>query len=95
MSSDIPPDQVAPIDGTDEARARAAAARQAAAREAKRKHEEVEVQEPSGLIKKKAKKAVVRTKTSTHTVAVPEGYQPDEQQRDEAVYGGWGVGSST
>lgn len=80
MSADIPPDQVAPIDGTDEGRARAAAAREAA----KRKHEEV-VREPSGL-SKKAKKAVPRTKTSTHTVAVPEGYEPDVQ-RDAAVYG--------
>lgn len=81
-----PPDQVAPIDGTEEGRAIAAAAREAA----KRKHEEV-VREPSGLSQKKAKKAAPRTKTSTHTVAVPEGYQPDGQ-RDAAVYGGWDRG---
>lgn len=84
----------APIDGTDEARALAAAAREAA----KRKHDEVvkpEESQPSG---KKSKKAPApRTKTSTHTVAVPDGFAPDVQ-RDEAVYGGLlaaaGCGSS-
>lgn len=85
---DIPADQQqAPIDGTDEARARAAAAREAA-NVAKRKVEEVVRDPPSGL-SKKARKATPRTKTSTHTVAVPEGFQPDAQQRDPAVYGGW------
>lgn len=73
----------APIDGTDEARARAAAAREVA----KRKHEEVvKPQEPARPAGKKAKKAVPRTSTSTHTVAVPDGYQPDAQ-RDAAIHG--------
>lgn len=74
----------APIDGTDEARALAAAAREAA----KRKHDEVVKREESQPSGKKLKKAPApRTKTSTHTVAVPDGFAPDVQ-RDEAVHGG-------
>jgi hypothetical protein len=74
----------APIDGTDEARALAAAAREAA----KRKHDEVVKPEESQASVKKSRKAPApRTKTSTHTVAVPDGFAPDVQ-RDEAVYGG-------
>jgi hypothetical protein len=74
----------APIDGTDEARALAAAAREAA----KRKHDEVVKPEESQVSGKKLKKVPApRTKTSTHTVAVPDGFAPDVQ-RDEAVYGG-------
>lgn len=77
----------APIDGTDEARARAAAAREAA----KRKHDELVKPEEPKPASKKAKKAAPRTKTSTHTVAVPEGYEPDTQ-RDAAVFGGLAAG---
>lgn len=73
----------APIDGTAEGRARAAAAREAA----KRKHAEVVKEEEPRPLGKKAKKAVPRTSTSTHTVAVPEGYEP-ETVRDAAVFGG-------
>ena len=76
--------QVAPIDGTDEARAIAAAAREAA----KRKHDEVVKPEEPQALGKRSKKQQKRTATSTHTVAVPEGYEGDAQQRDPAVYGG-------
>lgn len=83
----------APIDGTDEARARAAAAREVA----KRKHEEVVKPEEPRPAGKKSKKTVLRTSTSTHTVAVPDGYQPDAQ-RDAAIHGELGeaaVGGSS
>lgn len=74
--------QAAPIDGTDEARKIAAAARETA----KRKHDEVVKPEEPQPLGKKARKQVARTPTSTHTVAVPEGYEQDAQ-RDTAVYG--------
>lgn len=80
-------EQAAPIDGTEEGRAIAAAARSVA----KRKHEEVvkpdEQKQAKPAGKKSKKAAPARTSTSTHTVAVPEGYEPDVQ-RDAAVFGG-------
>jgi len=81
MNNDV---DAAPIDGTDEARAIAAAAREAA----KRKHEEVVRPEQQAPQAKKTKKASTsqRTATSSHTVAVPEGFEPDPK-RDAAVYG--------
>jgi hypothetical protein len=69
-----------PIDGTDEGRAIAAATRAAA----KRKHDEV-VREPSlAPIKKKGKQPKA---TSTHQVAIPEGFDPASQKFDPAVHG--------
>jgi hypothetical protein len=87
MSPDVKDVDEAPIDGTDEARARAAAAREAA----KRKHDELVKPEEPKPASKKPKKATPRIKTSTHTVAVPEGYEPDTQ-RDAAVFGGLAAG---
>lgn len=70
-----------PIDGTEEGRAIAAATRAAA----KRKHDEV-VREPSlAPIKKKAKQQP--TATSSHQVAIPEGFDPASQTFDPAVHG--------
>jgi superfamily II RNA helicase len=72
---------IQPIDGTDEGRAIAAATRAAA----KRKHGEV-VKEPSlAPIKKKGKQQPKAT--STHQVAIPEGFDPDGQTFDPAVHG--------
>lgn len=81
MNNDV---DAAPIDGTDEARAIAAAAREAA----KRKHEEIVKPEQAAPQAKKTKKASTsqRTATSTHTVAVPDGFEADTK-RDAAVYG--------
>lgn len=76
------PDAPPPIDGTDEARAIAAAARSAA----KRKCAEVGKAEQVKPRSKKLKAVAPRISTSTHTVAVPDGYEPDTQ-RDTAVFG--------
>eukprot|EP00882_Tetradesmus_deserticola_P028053 GHRQ01031227.1.p1 GENE.GHRQ01031227.1~~GHRQ01031227.1.p1 ORF type:complete len:272 (+),score=160.42 GHRQ01031227.1:95-817(+) len=70
-----------PIDGTDEGRAIAAATRAAA----KRKHDEV-VREPSlAPIKKKGRQQP--NATSTHQVAIPEGFDLAGHTFDPAVHG--------
>jgi hypothetical protein len=72
---------IEPIDGTEEGRAIAAATRAAA----KRKHDEV-VREPSlAPVKKKGKQQPKAT--STHQVAIPEGFDPESQTFDQAVHG--------
>lgn len=69
-----------PIDGTEQGRAIAAATRAAA----KRKHDEV-VKEPSLPLPVKKKKQP--RATSTHQVAIPEGYDEASQKFDPAVHG--------